>query len=142
MRCEEVMKRDAEYVGPGDNCQQVARRMRELEIGFMPVCDNARRPIGAVTDRDLAIRVCAEDRRASSVAVNEVMTAEVVSCSPRDDLERAEELMASEKKSRIMVVSDDGMLVGVISLSDIALAEEGGRAAETLREVSERESLF
>ena len=66
------------------------------------------------------------------------MTREVIACYPQDDIEVAKELMADNRKSRIMCVDDAGALVGIISLSDIAKLEGDG-ASRTLREVSRRE---
>lgn len=138
MNCEQIMKTDIECVSPETTVRDVARRMRDHQIGFLPVCDEFMRPLGAVTDRDLALRVLAEDRSAET-EVSTVMTSEVVACRPEDDLEYARELMAQRHKSRIMCVSRAGRLEGIISLSDIAQRDERSGAA-TLRQVSEREA--
>lgn len=138
MQCEEIMKRDVECVSPHDTVQTAAKRMRDENVGFLPVCDSSNNVIGTVTDRDLAIRVLAEGWEASC-AIDDVLTREVVACRPEDDLDTAEALMAKHQKSRIMCVDDDGRLAGVISLSDIA-QQETGSASETLRSVSEREA--
>jgi CBS domain-containing protein len=113
--------------------------MRDGGFGFLPVCDASRKALGTVTDRDLAVRILAEGR-APSTPVDAVLTREVVACQPDDDLHKAEDLMGLYQKSRIMCVDGDGKLVGVISLSDIAQKEKGARAAQTLRQVSEREA--
>jgi CBS domain-containing protein len=139
MRCEELMKRDVESVSPNDTVQTAAKRMRDEEIGFLPVCSPSKKVLGTVTDRDLTIRVLA-DGRAATTSIADVFTHEVVSCRPDDDLRKAEGLMAEHHKSRIMCVDDDDCLAGIISLSDIAQAESGKRASETLRAVSEREA--
>ena len=89
------------------------------------------------TDRDLAIRLVAGALPAQS-KIGEIMTREVISCTPKDDIRLAERLMARNHKSRIMCV-EDGRLVGVISLSDIA-QKDGGRAGQTLAEVTTREA--
>lgn len=67
------------------------------------------------------------------------MTREVIACYPQDDIEVAKALMADYRKSRIMCVDDDGALIGIISLSDLAKLEGDG-AGRTLREVSRREA--
>jgi CBS domain-containing protein len=139
MRCGDIMKRDVECVTPQQNVQEAARRMRDQGIGFLPVCDESRKVLGTVTDRDLAIRVLADARPATTPA-GDVFTHESVTCRPEDDLSKAEELMARHHKSRVMCVDGEGRLVGVISLSDIAQRERGSKAAETLREVSQREA--
>lgn len=139
MRCQDIMKRDVECTEGNDTVQIAAMRMRELNVGFLPVCDQNRRVIGTITDRDMAIRVLAEGRPATT-SIQEVMTHEVIACRPEDDLKRAEELMARNHKSRIVCVSESGVLAGVISLSDIAQREKSNRAAQTMRGVSEREA--
>ncbi|HZA49460.1 MAG TPA: CBS domain-containing protein, partial [Myxococcaceae bacterium] len=62
MRCEEIMKKDVECVSPQDTVQAAAKRMRDENIGFLPVCDQSKKVQGTVTDRDLAIRVLADGR--------------------------------------------------------------------------------
>jgi CBS domain-containing protein len=139
MRCEEVMKKDVECLSPPDTVQAAARRMREANVGFLPACDRSKKVLGVVTDRDLAIRVLAEGKPAGT-RVEDVMTHEVIACRPEDDLRKAEELMMKNHVSRMLCVDAEGHLVGVISLSDIAQREESGRAAKTMRGVSEREA--
>jgi len=139
MRCEEIMKKDVECVTPRDTAENVAAKMRDHNVGFLPVCDEDRKVLGAVTDRDIAIRLVAEGKSASTPA-EQIMTSDCVACSPGDDLERAQQLMAKHQKSRIMCTDADGRLIGIISLSDIARHGSGDRASETLRQVSAREA--
>jgi CBS domain-containing protein len=138
MRCDQVMKRDLECVAPGDTVDEAACRMRDANVGFLPVCEQSMKVLGTITDRDITIRVVAE-KKPSNTRVSDVMTREVIACRPGDDLQDAEELMARHHKSRIMCI-DNGRLVGVISLSDIAQKERGARASDTLRKISEREA--
>ncbi len=139
MLCQDIMKADVECFRTSDSVRDVARRMRQVNIGFVPICDRDGRPLGVVTDRDIALRVCADDKSAALTRAGEVMTHETVTCRATDDVERAEVRMAEHHKSRIMVVDEVGRLVGVISLSDLAVEDSGERAAETLRRVAERE---
>ena len=64
MRCEEVMKKDVECLSPQDTVQAAARRMREANVGFLPVSDRSRKVLGVVTDRDLAVRYDGKRRNA------------------------------------------------------------------------------
>ncbi len=139
MRCQEIMKQELECVSPRDTIEEAAMRMRDENIGFLPVCDQSRRVQGTVTDRDIAVRVVAA-KKPGSTLVEDVMTREVIACHPRDDLREAERAMAEHHKSRIMCVDDQGVLVGVISLSDLVRHEGARRAASTLIEVSAREA--
>ena len=139
MRCEEIMKRDVQCVQPTDPVQAGARRMRDANIGFLPVCDSSRKVLGAITDRDIALRIVA-DGRPPTTAIDDVMTREVVACAPGDDVRRAEELMGKQHKSRMIVADEEWRLVGVISLSDIAQVEDASRASQTMKQVTEREA--
>jgi CBS domain-containing protein len=142
MRCMDVMKRDLFVVGPDDTVQVAAERMRNANVGFLPVTSKDGRVIGTLTDRDIAIRVAAEDQLASSCLVGDVMTPEVVSCRATDDLTRAEELMAEHLKSRMLVTNDEGRLQGVLSLSDIAQFDWARRTGATIREITAREARW
>ena len=139
MRCEEIMKRDVECVAPADTVQVAAQRMRDVNIGFLPVCDSSRKVLGAITDRDIVLRIVA-DGRPPTTAVGDVMTREVVACRPGDDVRRAEELMGKQHKSRMIVADEEWRLLGVISLSDIAQVEDASSASQTMKQVTEREA--
>jgi CBS domain-containing protein len=95
--------------------------------------------LGAITDRDIALRIVADGRPATT-AIGDVMTREVVACAPGDDMRRAEELMGKQHKSRMIVADEDWRLLGVISLSDIAQVEDASRASQTMKQVTEREA--
>src|SRR5262249_26183785 len=138
MRCQDIMKKDIESVSPTESVQRAAERMRDQKVGFLPVCDSSRKVLGAITDRDLVIRVLASGQ-AANTPIEDVMTRETGCCRPEDDLRIAEDLMGSKQKSRIMCLDAGGRLVGVISLSDIA-QQESAEASKTLREVSAREA--
>ena len=140
MLCEQIMKRDIEAVTPWDNLRTAARKMRARGVGFLPVVDEEAHPIGAITDRDLTVRAVAEDHRPAQTRVREIMSGHPLTCGVRDDLRIAEERMVERHKSRIMCVNEDGALVGVISLADIAEREEGALALQLLREVSRHTS--
>ncbi len=134
MQCKEVMTRHVDCVSPMDTVQAAARRMRDDDIGFLPVCDTSKKVVGAITDRDLAVRVIA-DGLSTDTAVGQIMTREVIACRADDDLSQAEQLMAEHQKSRIMCLDDGGQPVGVISLADIAHSEHPDSVTETLRQM-------
>lgn len=138
MRCDELMTRDVGVCQSRDSVRDAARKMRELNVGFVPVCDDTGSVLGVVTDRDLALRVLAEGLPLTTV-VADVMSEELVACRPEDDVVRAEELMRGNQKNRILCVDDGGRLAGVISLSDLAQIETASRVGELLGDVTERE---
>lgn len=139
MRCEETMKHEVAWLAPSDTVQVAAQKMRDANVGFLPVVDGSSHVLGVVTDRDIAIRLVAADGRASETAVEAVMTREIVACRPQDDLSTWAQLMADNQVSRVCCVDDTGCLTGVVSLSDLATIERE-RAAQTLEKVASREA--
>src|SRR5438128_12516941 len=127
MLCRDLMKIDVECVAPQDSVERAARRMRDEDVGFLPVCDPTGRVLGAITDRDITVRLVAE-RRSLDTAVQDLMTREVIACHPAHLLERAEFLMGRAKVSRIMCIDENpDRLVGVISLPKSKKALGQGR---------------
>lgn len=139
MRCETIMKDDVMFLVPGDSAQHAALIMRAENVGFLPVCDEGGCVVGTLTDRDLAMRVCTAAVPASEISVGAVMTRDLVACRPEDDLSEAERKMAEYGKSRILVTDGATRLLGVISLTDIAIRDSNKHAAHTLRKIVERE---
>lgn len=139
MECEKIMKQKVECVSPGETAARAAARMRDENIGFLPVCDQEGKVVGTVTDRDITIRLVAADK-SSQTQVDEIMTRDVVAVHPKDDVEQAHRLMAQHHKSRIMCIDHLGHLMGIISLSDIAQDQRSGPVSETLRAVTQREA--
>jgi CBS domain-containing protein len=139
MQCEELMTSEVEVLSIGTSVRDAARRMRDRNLGFMPIVDDAQQLVGVLTDRDIVLRVVAEDRK-TRTTVEEVMTEEVITCSPDDDVEHAEALMRGNQKARLVCVDDAGYVAGVISISDIAQYEDETRAGEVIADVTQREA--
>jgi CBS domain-containing protein len=139
MRCEELMTSEVEVLRTRDTAREAARRMRELDIGFLPICDDGQELVGVLTDRDIALRVVAEGR-SFTVPVEEVMTTDVITCRADEEVERAEQLMRGNQKARIVCLDDAGHVAGVISLSDLAQYEDERRAGEVIADVTQREA--
>ncbi len=104
--------------------------MRKFGIGALPVIDRNDRPIGIVTDRDIALVVARKNLPASELLVEEVMSDTVAVCTLQDDVREALRIMARERVRRLPVVDDEGRLEGIVSIDDIvchAVDVEGGR---------------
>jgi CBS domain-containing protein len=138
MICEDLMKSDVKCISPLTTLEEAAVQMRDEGIGFLPVCDEAGRTIGTITDRDITIRAFASGETGDQ-PVEPFMTRCVVGCRPSDDLALAIDLMSQERVSRILCINEEGVLEGVISLSDIAQIENGALASYALCNVSNRE---
>ena len=133
MRVEDVMSA-AKCCRESDSVLECAKLMRDEGIGFVPICNDAMEPVGAITDRDVTIRVLAEGRSPDE-EVAAFMTRDVVSCEVADDVTDCEQLMREHQKSRIMVCDEQGKLRGVVSLQDLAERESEESIGETLQQV-------
>jgi CBS domain-containing protein len=138
MQCHEIMTSNAEFVTPRLSVEMAARKMSDRILGFLPVCEADGPVLGVVTDRDIALRVCAAGRSAQDTLVEEIMSQPVVSCRPYDPVARIERLMIDHKTARIVVTDDDGRLLGVVSVTDLAQHEEPLRVARVLQKLSSR----
>ena len=139
MLCRDLMKTDVRCVTPETTIAVAAALMRDEQVGFLPICDTAGNVLGTITDRDIAIRVVAEYEPPDR-PVDLFMTRDVIACQAGDSLDTAQEAMAEFQVSRILCVDENGLLEGVISLSDIAQVAGDGAASATLRNVSAREA--
>ena len=135
MQVSEIMTRKVETAAPDDSIEQVARRMAELDVGSMPVCEG-RSIQGIVTDRDIVVRGVAQglDR---NTPIRQVMTGQVESVRESDDLEDVHDRMSAAQVRRLPVVNDAGELVGIVALADVARRDEADELGETLEEISE-----
>jgi CBS domain-containing protein len=139
----DIMSSDCVTVTPQDNIYECAVKMKENDIGFLPVVEG-RKLIGVVTDRDLVVRGYAE-KHSGSASVTEVMT-EAVRTIPSDmSVDDAAKLMASEQIRRLPVV-ENGELKGVVSIGDLAVREifvnEAGDALSGISEQEHREPAY
>jgi len=141
-RCEDLMSREFRWTYADASAHEAAALMRDAGLGFLPVCDRSSGGVvGVVTDRDITVRLCATDRQPSRVKVEDIQTPEPVVCSASDPITKAEELMQANDIERVLVVDDEGQLVGVVSLTNILMQDASWRALRTARKVLEREVM-
>jgi len=142
MLCLEIMHRRVCSVRETDNLAIVAHTMREENVGFVPVVDSDDVVVGTLTDRDIVVRACVGGTDPRDVTAGEVMTRGVVFCRPRDTVESAENKMRRHHITRLPVIDEDGAIVGVLSLSDLAQYDVPGRLGRTLQAITERKYAF
>jgi CBS domain-containing protein len=137
MQVFEVMTPDVIVIEADTPLAEAARKMKLLDVGPLPVVEEERL-VGMVTDRDITVRATAEGLDPEKVQVREVMTPEVVACRDSDDVQDAARTMQLAQLRRLVVVDENGRLVGIVSLGDIALqAGDDKLTGETLEGVSE-----
>ena len=138
MLVKEIMTRRVECVRPDATLQEAARKMRDLDVGPLPVCGDDDRLAGVLTDRDITVRATADGRDPTRTPVREAMTPDVVYVFEDQDARDAADTMAAHQIRRVLVMNRDKRLVGIVSMADIAVdAGKEARPADTLRSVSE-----
>jgi len=118
----EIMSSNPQTVSSSDRVAEVARMMRDNSIGDVLVSDDGSLT-GIITDRDIVVRVIAEGRDPDTTPAGDVCTKEVHSVSPEDALKQAVSTVREHAVRRVPVV-EDGRLVGIVSLGDIAIEKE------------------
>lgn len=130
-----AMHKGAEWVGPQTSLAEVARKMRELDVGSIPVGENDRL-IGMVTDRDITCRGIGNGRDVNKLTARDVMTKGIVYCRDRDSIDEALGIMESKKIRRLPVIDDNKRMVGMLSFGDISHAASPKLAGELMAAVS------
>jgi len=134
MHIRDVMTPNPRTVSPDDSIQNAARIMRDEDTGAIPVVENGR-PVGMVTDRDIVVRLVADDGQVSR-PVRDIVTTGVVCATPEMSTREANELMSEHQVRRLPVVEND-LLVGIVSLGDLAVKEgKDRRTGDTLQDIS------
>jgi CBS domain-containing protein len=140
MPIERLIKRPVQSLPPTASCADAARLMRDANVGSVVVTRDGR-PLGIVTDRDLAVRVIADGVDARQVPISEIMSGEPIFLSGERDISQVVAIMRDLGVRRIPIVDGEGMLSGVVALDDLVLllADQLTGLAQCIRhEVGER----
>jgi CBS domain-containing protein len=143
MRAAELMTEDPEAVTPDTPLADVARKMRDLDVGIIPVVESesSRRLRGVITDRDIAVRAVAEGKDGKA-KVSDCMTSEVETVNKNDSVRQVIDLMQREQVRRVPVTDREGRLVGIIAQADLSVDwatthRRRHQMEETLERISE-----
>ena len=129
MQIREAMTQDVQIARPDQSIREVARLMAAIDAGALPVGENDRL-VGMITDRDIAVRAVAEGK-GPDTPVRDVMSFDICYCFDDQELDEVAASMADVKVRRLPVVNRDKRLVGIISIGDIALADDPHNVAST-----------
>jgi CBS domain-containing protein len=137
MRVSELMTPGVQCIAPDATLEEAASRMKSLDVGPLPVCDNDRL-VGMLTDRDITLRATAAGKDPKTVTVRDAMTPHVVYCFEDQSAEEAARLMQEKQIRRVLVLNRNKRLVGIVSLGDLALQTGDEQlSGETLERISE-----
>jgi CBS domain-containing protein len=135
MKVTNAMHKAAEWVPAETPIVEVAKKMRQLDIGSIPVGENDRL-IGMVTDRDIACRAVAAGRDVSKLTARDVMSKGIIYCRDSEELDDAIRLMEDKKIRRLPVINDQKRMVGMLALGDVSHAASREISGEVITAVS------
>ena len=115
---KDAMTSQPTSIDPSQTVGDAARVMRDQDVGSLPVTEQGRL-VGVITDRDITVRVVAFSRDPSMTTVEDVMTPDPVTVHFEAPVEKALAVMRSHQVRRLVVVDDEGLLVGLVSLDDV-----------------------
>ena len=131
------MTRDVEEIPPQATLKEAAQKMRSLDVGALPVCENEK-IIGMITDRDITIRAVASGEDPNRCKVRDAMSPQMFFCYEDEDVQRAARMMEEKQIRRLPVFDRQQRLCGIVSLGDIATRTHDDRlSGEVLEQVSE-----
>lgn len=134
----ECCQKQVVAVSPDTPVVEVARIMKEKNVGSVIVISGDGRPVGILTDRDLVVRIMAQERDPGEVRSREVMTRNLITFRDSMGIYEAIRKMAGEGIRRMPIVDDSGILIGIVTLDDIIrmLGEEMAIIAENIEKQS------
>ena len=131
----EIMSSNAECVGENETLVDAARKMRDLDVGALPVCGRDNRLKGMVTDRDIVVKVIAEGGDPASTTAGTLCEGQIVTIGADDPIEEVLRTMKQYKVRRLPVI-DGHDLVGVVSQADVAKNVPQEKVGELLKTIS------
>jgi CBS domain-containing protein len=136
MRVKDVMHKGVDWVSPDTPVTELAKLMRDHDVGAIPIGENDRL-VGMVTDRDIVCKGLAHDSfDARQATAREVMTATIHCCREDDDLAKAVRHMEELKIRRLPVINKSKRMVGILSLGDVSHSAPGDLLSECVKSVS------
>lgn len=136
MKVREVMHEGVTWVDPNASVMDLARKMRDEDIGSIPVGENDRL-VGMVTDRDIVCKGLANGKDVSKMTARDLMTGPIVYCRADEDVEDAVRIMEEHAIRRLPVINENKRMVGMLSMGDVADFASRDITAEMTRAVAD-----
>ena len=133
MKVKEIMTVSPSVCELNESLAQAARTMWDADCGVLPVLKDGREVVGLITDRDICMAMAMRNCNPDAVSAEEVITGDVYSVAPEDEIQKALELMQQYQVRRLPVVGPQGDLEGMLSMNDIVLnarQKQNGMAPE------------
>ena len=140
LKAKDLMSKVLKFVMPNESIETISQIMKDCDLGIVPVLDEEHNLLGVVTDRDIVIRNIAKKATGNNkkeMTAEDIMTRNVVTASPDDNIYDSSKIMALKKIRRIPIVTNN-KLVGIVSIADIAVTRKfDSEIAEAISEISE-----
>ena len=131
MNIGQIMKFEVESCHFNDNLKTAAAKMWKSDIGCLPVINNTQQVVGMITDRDICMAACNQEKLLADISVSIAMSKDLYCCHATDTVAKAEDIMRRHKVRRLPVIDTDGKLIGILSLDDLASEVERELFANT-----------
>lgn len=136
MKVRDIMSEQVEWVSAEMSLEEVAKLMEQKDIGSIPVCQD-KTVLGLVTDRDIIVRAVAKGKAPGTTKAKDVMSTNIISVSPNSDAHEAADKMSQNQIRRLPVI-ENGKLVGMLALGDLAVENiHINEAGEALSDISQ-----
>jgi CBS domain-containing protein len=141
MQCQEIMSHEVQWIPPDEPVGRAAAQMAFHNLGFLPICNADGRPLGVITDRDIALRVIGKRRSPARTKLREVMTKQVHSVALDCPVALAGQQMGESGVARLLVLDEGGHLAGILSVADLLVRAPWHTALKTARAICAREMI-
>ena len=121
MKVKDIMTVDPRVCDLNESLAEAARTMWDADCGVLPVLKDGREVVGLITDRDICMAMAMRDANPAAISAEEVLSGEVYSVAPEDEIHKALEVMQEHQVHRLPVISPEGELAGILSMNDIVL---------------------
>ena len=122
----QLMTKKLETINPSNTAQEAAKKMRDKKVSSLVVTDSEDKPIGIVTERDLARQVCTKDVSSNSIIVHHIMSSPIATIDANSSVEVAANIMIQDKVRHLLVMEEENKKVlGIITSSDFIGYIEG-----------------
>jgi CBS domain-containing protein len=135
MKVSEIMTTNVECISPDAGMTEIANRMKTLDVGFLAICENDRL-VGTITDRDIVIRGIASGKNLDTLKARGIMSDDVFWCYEDDAIKDVAGKMREKNVRRMVILTRDKRLAGVVSIGDISKVEEK-ESGKTLKDITE-----
>lgn len=137
MKLKDIMTLQVETLRPDSTLKEAADKMRSLNVGALPICENDR-IVGIVTDRDLTVRGIAKGCDPATDKVSQIMTRDVICGFEEQSVKEAASIMEEKQIRRMPVLDRDQRVIGIVSLGDLAVKTRDDKlSGEVLERISE-----